>query len=83
MYNQETFLVIYLIVSLGLHVLVDGGIEEMTEDLNSSKIMYAYCRILDPNTNLPKYVLINWVRHLLAKKMYTHSSDSHLHIDFL
>ncbi|XP_078310740.1 drebrin-like protein isoform X3 [Crassostrea virginica] len=38
----------------------DGGIEEMTEDLNSSKIMYAYCRILDPNTNLPKYVLINW-----------------------
>lgn len=52
-------------------VLVDGGIEEMTEDLNSSKIMYAYCRILDPNTNLPKYVLINWVRHLLAKKIYT------------
>ncbi|XP_061194534.1 drebrin-like protein B isoform X2 [Saccostrea echinata] len=37
-----------------------GGIEEMTEDLNSSKIMYAYCKVLDPNTNLPKYVLINW-----------------------
>ncbi|XP_056006125.1 drebrin-like protein B isoform X7 [Ostrea edulis] len=38
----------------------DGGIEEMTEDLNSSKIMYAYCKVLDPNTSLFKYVLINW-----------------------
>ncbi|XP_052705851.1 drebrin-like protein B isoform X6 [Crassostrea angulata] len=38
----------------------EGGIEEMAEDLNSSKIQYAYCRVLDSNTNLPKYVLINW-----------------------
>ncbi|KAK3595319.1 hypothetical protein CHS0354_004471 [Potamilus streckersoni] len=38
----------------------DGGLEEMVEELNASKIMYAYCRVVDPNTNLPKYVLINW-----------------------
>ncbi|XP_060064532.1 drebrin-like protein B isoform X2 [Ylistrum balloti] len=38
----------------------DGGIEEMADDLNGSKIMYAYCKVMDPNTNLPKYVLINW-----------------------
>jgi hypothetical protein len=44
-----------------LALIADGGIEEMTEDLNSSKIMYAYCKVLDPNTSLHKYVLINWV----------------------
>lgn len=37
-----------------------GGIEEMTEDLNSGKIMYAFLKINDPKTSLPKYVLINW-----------------------
>ena len=35
----------------------------MSEELNSGKIQYAYCRVTDPNTNLPKYVLINWVRN--------------------
>ncbi|KAK2163664.1 hypothetical protein LSH36_75g01036 [Paralvinella palmiformis] len=38
----------------------DGGIEEMVDDLSSGQIMYAFCRVLDPNTNLPKFVLINW-----------------------
>ncbi|XP_005091126.1 drebrin-like protein B [Aplysia californica] len=38
----------------------DGGIEEMAEDLSSGKMMYAYCRVTDPNTSLPKYVLIHW-----------------------
>ncbi|XP_025406171.1 drebrin-like protein [Sipha flava] len=38
----------------------NGGIEEMKEDLNSSKIMYAFCRVLDPKTSLYKCVLINW-----------------------
>ncbi|CAC5376720.1 DBNL [Mytilus coruscus] len=38
----------------------EGGLEEMSDSLNGSKIMYAYCKVLDPNTNLPKYVLVNW-----------------------
>lgn len=40
---------------------LDGGITELAEDLNSCKIMYAFCRVKDPKTSLPKYVLINWV----------------------
>lgn len=40
-----------------------GGLEEMVEELNSGKVMYAFCRVQDPNSGLPKYVLINWVRH--------------------
>ncbi|KAH8236160.1 hypothetical protein KR032_011076 [Drosophila birchii] len=38
----------------------DGGVEELTEDLNSGKIMYAFVRIEDPKTGLKKYLLINW-----------------------
>lgn len=35
------------------------------EELNSGKVMYAFCRVQDPNSGLPKYVLINWVRVIL------------------
>ncbi|XP_078668060.1 LOW QUALITY PROTEIN: uncharacterized protein LOC144909751 [Branchiostoma floridae x Branchiostoma belcheri] len=38
----------------------DGGLEELVDDFSSGKVMYAFCRVNDPNTNLPKNVLINW-----------------------
>ncbi|XP_068242942.1 drebrin-like protein [Palaemon carinicauda] len=38
----------------------EDGIEEMAEDLNSSKIMYAVIKVTDPNTTRPKVVLVNW-----------------------
>ncbi|XP_055775732.1 drebrin-like b isoform X3 [Salvelinus fontinalis] len=38
----------------------DGGLEELVEELSSGKIMYAFCRVQDPNSGLCKYVLINW-----------------------
>ncbi|KAM9734440.1 drebrin-like protein B [Menidia menidia] len=37
-----------------------GGLEELVEELNSGRVMYAFCRVQDPNSGLPKYVLINW-----------------------
>lgn len=36
------------------------GISEMIEDFNSGKIMYAFVKVDDPKTSLPKCVLINW-----------------------
>lgn len=39
----------------------EGGLEEMVEELSSGKVMYAFCCVKDPNSGLPKYVLINWV----------------------
>lgn len=36
------------------------GIEELCDDLNSGKIMYAFIKIYDPKTSLDKYVLIHW-----------------------
>uniref|UniRef100_A0AAZ3RQN0 Drebrin-like b n=1 Tax=Oncorhynchus tshawytscha TaxID=74940 RepID=A0AAZ3RQN0_ONCTS len=41
-------------------VFSDGGLEELVEELSSGKIMYAFCRVEDPNSGLCKYVLINW-----------------------
>ncbi|KAK2840627.1 hypothetical protein Q7C36_012206 [Tachysurus vachellii] len=38
----------------------EDGLEELVEELNSGKVMYAFCRVEDPNSGLPKYVLINW-----------------------
>ncbi|XP_063304594.1 drebrin-like protein isoform X1 [Pelobates fuscus] len=38
----------------------DGGLEELVDELSSGKVMYAFCRVTDPNSGLPKYVLINW-----------------------
>ncbi|XP_041754568.1 drebrin-like protein A isoform X2 [Coregonus clupeaformis] len=32
----------------------------MVEELSSGKVMYAFCRVKDPNSGLCKYVLINW-----------------------
>lgn len=42
-------------------ITAEGGLEEMVEELNSGKVMYAFCRVKDPNSGLPKFVLINWV----------------------
>ncbi|XP_051972118.1 drebrin-like protein B [Xyrauchen texanus] len=38
----------------------DGGLEEMVDELNSGKIMYAFCQVIDPSCGVPKFVLINW-----------------------
>ncbi|XP_077354538.1 drebrin-like protein B [Festucalex cinctus] len=37
-----------------------GGLAEMVEELNSGKVMYAFCRVQEPNSGVPKYVLVNW-----------------------
>ncbi|GAB0094014.1 Drebrin-like protein [Sergentomyia squamirostris] len=38
----------------------NGGLDELNEDLNSGKIMYAFVRVQDAKTSLPKNILINW-----------------------
>lgn len=45
----------------------NGGLEEMIDRLSSSHIMYAFCKVIDTKTSLPKCLLINWVS---TKKIY-------------
>lgn len=46
--------------SASLNFLLANGIEEMTEDLNSGQVMYAFLQVTDPKTSLPKNVLVIW-----------------------
>nr|XP_054766456.1 drebrin-like protein A isoform X1 [Lytechinus pictus] len=39
----------------------EDGIEEMADSFNCAKIQYAFLRVIDTNSNLPKNVLINWI----------------------
>ena len=48
---------------------LDGDIDEAAEELSGGQIMYAFIRVTDPNTQLPKHVLINWVRSHLSHVM--------------
>jgi len=43
-----------------------GGLEELEDEFNDGKIQYAFVRIIDPNTELPKLVLIGWVCSMFA-----------------
>lgn len=38
----------------------NGGLIELTEELNSGKILYGFLNISNEKTNLTKYLLINW-----------------------
>ncbi|KAI1441801.1 hypothetical protein F5Y02DRAFT_398272 [Annulohypoxylon stygium] len=37
-----------------------GELEELIEDFNEGRIQFAFLKIKDPNTGLPKYALIAW-----------------------
>lgn len=38
----------------------NGGLTELTEEFNSGKILYGFLNISNDETNLTKYLLINW-----------------------
>lgn len=46
-----------------------GGLTEMIEELNEGSIMYAFCRVIDTKTTLPKCLLINWVTILQSPNL--------------
>lgn len=37
-----------------------GSLDDVAEEFSDGKIQYAFVRVTDPNTKLPKFVLINW-----------------------
>jgi hypothetical protein len=38
----------------------DGELDELLEDFNEGRIQYAFIKVKDPNSGLPKYVLVAW-----------------------
>jgi len=44
------------------HVLPEGELIDLIEDFNDGRIQFAFLRVKDTNSKLPKNVLIGWVR---------------------
>ena len=51
----------------------------MVDELSGGKMMYAYLRVKDPNTQLYKNVLVNWV----SPNMRLSCVSSHTHTPLL
>ncbi|PWZ03488.1 hypothetical protein BCV70DRAFT_155405 [Testicularia cyperi] len=45
---------------LRVQVVENGDLEDLNEEFSDGRIQYAFARIKDPNTQLPKFALINW-----------------------
>ena len=55
------------------------GLEELEEEFSDGRIQYAFVRVKDPNSGLPKFVQINWcgdgVPEVKKGLFHTHSSS--------
>ncbi|KAI0091405.1 hypothetical protein BDY19DRAFT_885422 [Irpex rosettiformis] len=38
----------------------NGGLDELEEEFSDGRMQYAFARVQDPNSTLPKFVLVNW-----------------------
>lgn len=45
---------------LRVQVLEKGDLDYLSEEFSDGRIQYAFARVIDPNSKLPKFVLINW-----------------------
>jgi hypothetical protein len=39
----------------------EGELGDLIEEFSEGRIQFAFVKVKDPNTTLPKYVLIGWV----------------------
>lgn len=40
---------------------IEGELIDLIEDFSEGRVQFAFVKVKDPNTGLPKYVLIGWV----------------------
>ena len=45
---------------LRVQVCENGDLDYLGEEFSDGRIQYAFARVVDPNSKLPKFVLINW-----------------------
>ena len=44
----------------------DGGLHQLYDEFSQSKILYAFCEAKDQNSQVSRYILINWVSFILV-----------------
>jgi hypothetical protein len=42
----------------------EGELDDLIEEFNEGRVQFAFLKVKDPNTGLPKYALIAWVSSL-------------------
>jgi hypothetical protein len=42
---------------------IEGELIDLIEDFSEGRVQFAFVKVKDPNSALPKHVLIAWVRH--------------------
>jgi len=47
-------------LDLLLTIRADGELEDLIEEFSEGRVQFAYVKVTDPNTGLPKNVLIGW-----------------------
>jgi hypothetical protein len=50
---------IHINLSMQLHH-TGGSLDDLAEEFNDSQIQFAFCRVIDDDSRLPKFILINW-----------------------
>ncbi len=41
---------------------LEGELVDLIDEFSDGRIQFAFAKVKDPNTTLPKFVLIGWVR---------------------
>ena len=47
----------------------EGELIDLIEDFSEGRVQFAFVKVKDPNTTLPKYVLIGWVSHTIKESV--------------
>ncbi len=71
-------------------ILLEGELVDLIDEFSDGKIQFAFVKVTDPNTTLPKYVLVAWcgegvpertkgyfTSHLAAVSKVLHVCESH------
>ena len=49
-----------MMVEATLTNMAEGELADLIDEFSDGKVMFAFVKVKDPNTSLPKYVLIGW-----------------------
>ncbi|XP_070490776.1 drebrin-like protein [Chironomus tepperi] len=64
--------------TLKVDAIGSGGIETVAEEINEGKIQYAFVRILDPNTHLVKFLLVNFQGEAVLDLVHKGTCSNHI-----
>lgn len=49
---------------------IEGELIDLIEDFSEGRVQFAFVKVKDPNTTLPKYVLIGWVSSWQSRRRW-------------